>query len=203
MTQYRLSVHVDLRGFKGGLQRSLQRATDMVAFGLWASENASGTDNHDFPGAFFTVSPGENVRLDFDGKKREFPGWVLANGLRDCVEAVHAFLEEARRICSLWTSLVHVDRMTGAEWNNWRRKEEAEASDFHAMGLPGKFDVLIGYSPILATPLRDHILTINRGRNCLVHRQGKVTSRDTNTPEGLMVRWLKMQLIARDLEGVE
>ncbi len=201
MAEYKVSIHIDLGSFKGGLQRALQRATDMVAFGLWAAENAPPTDDHGVPGAFFQVSPAENIRLDFDGKKQAFPGWVLANGLRDCIEAAHTFLEEARRVCSVWVAFNGRSRMTGIEWNEWQRKEEAEALAFHRKGLPDKFDALAKHSATLVTPLKGHVLAINRTRNCLVHRYGIVTKLDTDSPDGFLVRWLKMEVIVRGLEG--
>lgn len=54
-------------------------------------------------------------------------------------------------------------------------------------------------------PLREEILSINKVRNCLVHRIGIVSSNDTNNTEKdtLILRYLDLVLLAQTTNGLE
>lgn len=73
---------------------------------------------------------------------------------------------------------------------------------FHGLGLPGKIDFLVTeYDPSLRPDLTDEVLSINKARNCMVHRNGIVSALDLNSDEGLLVRWIKMQIITKGPRG--
>jgi hypothetical protein len=88
----------------GFLRSALQRSVDIVAFGLHASESAQPVDPPlNIPGSFGQVSPAEDRALNVDQVRSEYHTWVLANGLRDCVEAIGPTLEWVRKTCFFWT----------------------------------------------------------------------------------------------------
>lgn len=45
------------------------------------------------------------------------------------------------------------------------------------------------------------VLSINTGRNCLVHRGGIVQAQDLDTQEGMLVRWRKWELVVVGVAG--
>ena len=130
--------------------------------------------------------------------KAAFETWVLTCGRRDAVEVLNVFLERARIAAasySLWEEFripgTRDARVPSGEWNT---KIVGGVDKFHRLGLPDKLERLTKYSPTLAPGLGDEVRAINQARNCLVHRGGTVTERDSNSPDGLVVKWEKVSL---------
>jgi len=76
----------------GALQRSIQRTLDLVSFGLQAAEKAKDIDRLLLPEIRMHFSIAENQKLDVESARKEFRQWVIASGLRDCVEAVNPLM---------------------------------------------------------------------------------------------------------------
>ena len=197
MTETTASIRVNLAALLGSLKRSIQRSIDLVSLGLMSAE-AAATEDMILPGAYLQLAIAGDKRRDLETIKNEFRAWVLEGGLRDCVEAIGSFLEEVRAVCAVW-SVAGQSPITGEQWNE---RIVHESRRFHRLGLPDKIAFLKErYHPALLNDLEDEILTINAARNCLVHRRGIVSGRDANSQEGLQVRWLKMELLAKGPEG--
>jgi hypothetical protein len=184
----------------GALQRSLQRTLDIVSFGLQAAEKAKDIDRLLLPEIRMHFSIAENRKLDVESARKEFRIWVIASGLRDCAEAVNPLMEEARKVCALYL-LAEKKRIKNVEL---QQKVFGPIRKYHRAGLPDKLKILREeYDPILIPELSDHVMSINAARNCLVHRKGIVAEQDLNTPDALMVRWRRKELLVRDDEGNE
>jgi len=194
----------------GVLQAELQRAVDLVAFGLRAADTATPVDLS-IPGVSSHVSPAQSRSLSIEEARAEFRSWILANGFRDCVEAIGPSLEWARKFCFIWTRpgdvTIQEDGtitlgaiISGEEWN----KEIIEgAKKFDFMGLANKLSHLeqkYGFRP---PSLHEHILTLNKARNCLSHRRGIVGEEDVNDPSGPFLRivWRRLQFTVRTEQG--
>jgi hypothetical protein len=197
------------------IQFELQRSIDLVAFGLQAAENLK-TDTLVFPEATFQVIPAQDKTMGVEGVRGAFKAWVLANGLRDFVDAIGPSLEWARKICFFWTrqgkvsakedgSLHLFAQIGGKEWNEQLLREGAE---FEYWSLRRKFDFLKQTYGFKVPDLSESILSISYARNCLTHRQGIVGPEDIRdtSQNKFVVIWKKMQLTAlgdtgsRDLE---
>jgi hypothetical protein len=189
----------------GILQTTLQRSRDLVAFGLQAADHAALVDLR-VPDSFLEVVPARNRALDPEGARSEFRTWVLANGLRDCVEAIGPTLEWVRKFCFFWTregSVTPLEdgkfrlsgRLTGDEWNT---NIVRGAAKFDRLPLPEKLIYLQKRYSWHRPELSDHILSLNAVRNCLVHRDGIVGGNDLKLSgdQGLSVRWRKGELVA-------
>jgi hypothetical protein len=197
-----VSLTVNLGLMVGVLQTSLQRVIDLVSFGMQAAANARDIDRLELPGVNFHMILAGNRKLDVEHAREEFQKWIVGAGLRECAEAINPLLEEARNACAVYRfagsgpTILKVgelkDKLFGAQ------------KKFHRDGLPDKIETLKKeYDPGIIPELTDHILSINKARNCLVHRRGIITKMDFNTADSLFVRWKKMELIARDEEGNE
>ncbi len=194
---HKLSAKVDLAALLGTLQRSLQRTLDIAAFGLIAAENAT-EQKLELPGAFFHMIPAQNVALDFETARNEFKRWALTGAMRDSVEAVHIFLDKARPICFLY-SVADQPKIMGDDWNKGMVRDTKK---FHRLGLPDKIKYLAEeYDSSLVSEVTEELLSINLARNCLAHRSGIVSDYDSNSEEGLMVRWRKMEIGATGSNG--
>jgi hypothetical protein len=194
----------------GEIQAALQRAIDLVGFGLQAADVSTPADLT-LPGVTGHVTAAADRAMTVEAARAEFRSWVLANGLREGVEAIGPALEWARKTCFIWTRRGSATRkedgkiqlsatLTGAEWNDGI---VAAASKFDRLPLPEKIDTLERQYGMAKVELRDHVLSINAARNCLAHRKGIVGLADLKTPtdRGLVVRWRKMQLSALGADG--
>ena len=189
----------------GILQTTLQRSRDLVAFGLQAADHAESVDLR-VPDSFLDVVPARDRGFDVEGARSEFRTWVLANGLRDCVEAIGPTLEWVRKLCFFWTREGPVTpledgkfrlsgRLTGDEWNT---NIVRGAAKFDRLPLPEKLSYLQKSYRWQRPELSDHILSLAAARNCLVHRDGIVGGKDLKLSgdHGLSVRWRKAELVA-------
>ena len=205
------SMKLQLKRPTGVLQTSLQRSVDLVSFGFHAA-NVTEPVELKIPGVFGHVVPAQNAALGIDAARTEFRSWVLANGLRDCVEAVGPTLEWVRKFCLIWTregSVVPAEdgrfrlsaRLSGAEWN---MHVVRGAVKFDRLPLPEKLRHLETQYSWQRPELSEDILSLNGARNCFAHRQGVVGPADVrNASDGaLSIRWRKLKL-AIETEGTE
>jgi hypothetical protein len=76
---------------------------------------------------------------------------------------------------------------------------------FHRLYLPQKIEkirTLFG-NDMVPLDLGECVLSINKARTCLVHRQGLVSPHDVNTTDtGLVVRWRQLSWEVADEAGV-
>lgn len=192
------------------LQQSLQRAVDLVSFGL---QMATGPlpPSLDIPGAKLQFTPVANHQLYAKDVVVLFQSWVLANGLRDYAEALGPTLEWARRHCVLWSQPGTVRRLangglrlgarfTGAVWNS---EIVAAAAKFDRLPLPNKMEHLEQKYGLQAPELWRSILSVNAVRNCLAHRQGVVGAADLKAPDedGLTATWRRMHFSVEGSQG--
>jgi hypothetical protein len=113
--------------------------------------------------------------------KEEFSRWIVACGFRELIETFSVFLDEVHRSCLVMRaakermatdSIVPLDR-------RFRR---------HPDGLHGKLDDLRGtFGVEMSEP--SFLLSINKARNCLVHRLGSVSREDCSDGRHLTVVW--------------
>jgi hypothetical protein len=104
---------------------------------------------------------------------------------------VGAFLEECRTIAALYR--LH-GNCTGADWNKATIEDKKK---FHELGLPAKIERLRKEFGV-ASKFEDHVLSLNRARNCLVHRLGIVSPKDVSAKGVLVVTWHALNLVAID-----
>jgi hypothetical protein len=176
--QYQLEarLRINLAGLSGTLHRRLQGLMNFVALGLKAAE-AYTDESLSLPDVEFPLklSNAAEVR-DPERVRREFKQWILAAGVRDAVEAFSMVLESAREILAAW-SISLVGEKVPIKLFNSRLVDEG--LEFHRKGFPGKLAFLRdNYSVNLPSTKEGYLLSINRARNCLVHRGGTVSFQD-------------------------
>ena len=201
MTGQTIQVNVNLDGLRGELQRALQKVMYLVATGMQSPMDIAPEK---------LQVPSSGVHIVFDGTlpwtgdeaKAEYVEWVLANGFRDALEAVNAFLESAHTVLCTFALM---DRQRAGERTTVGHWEELVANPgrkFHRFGLPDKLDALVtslGLS--LDGSLLAHLRSANDARNCLVHRSGVITSRDVNDQDALKVSWRRFHTYLEDEDG--
>ena len=199
MTQKTVKIepHVDLALLLGIVQANVQRSINRVAFGLHAA-NAKDESPLDIPGGLIqlVVYPSEHK---FDDLKANFTTWIIANGLRDCIETLDEFLIGVRQICAFW----HYFGPPGTRkfpYTEWKEKMYNADSDFRRWPLPRKFKELkrrFGFD--VPKEEKEDILSINLIRRCLVHGNGIVTDEFKNTRSGLRASRMAVPTRNQDL----
>jgi hypothetical protein len=197
--------HFQLQLPLGTLQGDLQRAVDLVGFGLQASEHGT-VANLEIPNVFGQVAPAQDHILDVDTARIAFRSWIIANGLRDCVEAIGPALEWARKFCFMWT---RPGNTTPIEGGNFRLEASLSGADWntHIVGGARKFDRLTLPDKLkhlnetygwTIPSMAEHVLSLNAARNCLAHRGGIVATADLKTADdpGLKILLRKLQIKA-------
>ena len=102
-----------------------------------------------------------------------------------------------RRVLAAWQLALRSrsGSISGAEWH---KITVSQQRSFDKGGLPDKIkDLQKAYSLALDPDLAGHLLSINRARNCLVHRGGIVQDDDLNEDGVLRVSWRRLALVIR------
>lgn len=127
----------------------------------------------------------------FDIQKNKYKSWLLTKGFEELIEGIKLTLVEAFRYVSIYN-------MFGGNTEKIETTLEKINKDFDELrehsgkqSLPALFEKI---RPYITSQLlyENHIKTLNKARNCLVHRKGKVTPEDTNTKNNtLKINWIR------------
>lgn len=183
------------------LQRSIQHFYDMVAVSLRVTGEAEEADLV-LPGSFLHLNLTEDEQKTFEKVREELLVWTLRCGMRDSLEALSNFLEDIREQCDLIGAVLSKPDgiIKGEEYNDLRKA----VKKFHGKGLPEKLEILSkDFGVTASTDLQERILSLNKARNCLVHRAGRVQPKDIGEGQiALEVNWLEWKLFARSPRGL-
>lgn len=199
MSEQHIHISINLDCLRGQLQRSLQKIIFLVSAGL-QNITALNSELLELPIPFKTVFD-DGLRWSDEVAQETYSELVLCNGFRDAIEAVGAALEEAHRVLTLWDLLDDNSqcKLSGAEWNAIFIDGDKH---FHRLGLPHKLSHLrLNHELFLDERLSSHLTSINKARNCLVHRNGIVSSRDLTTNTDLEVTWRRIYFFLQDADG--
>ena len=175
-----LTVRLNPAGIIAPLHRILSESLNNVALGLQAVEQYQTAVSPLLPTNLFHVGFGQ-VRAELSETelaelKAKYRTWLLTTAFGDFIQAVFAALREAYLYCeaaTTWTDFVSLEEMQGFI--------QGIASKGAKFDLP---TLLERVSKRLKAPLalHEHVLAINKVRNCLEHRHGIVTKLDLNDP---------------------
>lgn len=168
--EMRATIHINMDSIPGRLQVRLQWFINMVAFGLQASSSFE-SPRLALPDARITMQlSGDADAWDLAQVRKAFANWMLACGLRELVEEFSGSLAQSREFLAAWA--LGSGQITGEDWN---KRMVTEAQRFHKLGFPDKVEFLKDeYGVELPQDKHEDLLSINRARNCLVHRGGIV-----------------------------
>ena len=190
------TIRINLAGLTARIQRSLRRATNLVAIGLNAPTT---TTSETVTGGGIEFRYATNEPWTPDTAQHEWVQWILLNGFRDAAESLAIVVEEARVVLAAWRLKLDKSEVTLSDWNETIGREGRR---FHRLGLPDKINFLANqYGLRMDPPLVEQILTINGARNCLVHRGGKITERDRNCDAGFELHWRATVAVAQGPDG--
>ncbi len=196
MADTQISLHIDLAGLAGRMQRVLKATTNLVAIGLNAAPGIT-TDSFSIPDTpiqhqFDSNNPWSQVEA-----ATAWRSWILRNGFRDAAEAVGGTLEEVQSVLSFWHLAERQMALGGLQGEDWNTYVVQRGQQFHRRTFPQRLEFLEkNYSFAFDPNLLDQINTINIARNCLAHRGGVVTELDLNSDGRLEIRWSALVALA-------
>jgi hypothetical protein len=185
-----INIDVNLPALLGKLQVELQRLSDLTTIGLVGTPKVEEADYRE-PRDFAALQIASDKRMSLSKAREEFQTWCLKNSFTEAIDLLSAFLEECRTIAALFR--LH-GACTGSDLN---KAYIEDAKKFHELGFPKKIEHLRNEFGI-ASKFEDHVLSLNRARNCLVHRLGIVSPKDVDSGGRLVVTWHSLNLIAID-----
>jgi hypothetical protein len=192
-------IKVDLDGALRQLFRATYLIVERAAVGMQAVKSLDAVPpalSGEGPinlGILLEPRPMEQVRDDFTS-------WLLTATFRESIEEVSYFLENVRQVAAL---IRHVgpDGASARVVKEHALPTGPEAVSFNKLPLPGKLEHLKdAYG--LESSFTDMILSINRTRNCFVHRAGIVGEKDCKNGQ-MVLNMLGSWAVVRDPAGAE
>lgn len=190
-------VQINSDTILGTYQFELQKMLDTFNF---SNSTTIAQNEHTYQDIkpFLDISPAKNLKLSFDEVKSAFVEWNILNTTRDSVECVSNYLEEVYKYCTIIV-ISTKNNLTVNEWNDTLSKWKAS---FNRLGLPDKIELLKNSFNVQSN-FGEYIISINKARNCLVHRKGIVSERDIDVNQKLEVKWNTFRLKATSPDGNE
>jgi hypothetical protein len=180
-------VEVNLPASFAKLRVRLQRLVDLPSIGTIGVRKVTESEyqTSPFPESFQIAPDG---RIPYPAVVEEFIEWCLKNSFTEAIDCMSAFLEECRSLAAVVR--IGSNTTTVGEWN-------AEMNSFHRMGFPDKIAHLREEFGI-QSQFEEHVVSLNRVRNCLVHRLGIVGAKDVSQDAKLVIKWHALRMIIID-----
>ena len=190
-------ININLDGPSSKLYIQLQQLTDIFKFSKIANNCVQEKEfNEYYEFTQFQIAP--NHVLKFNEAKKRFHQWCLKNSFKDCLENLNLFLDECHLVCELLASRKN-DQIIGEDFN---RIVGPNKKKYHKEGLPKKIKILRDNFNVYS-PIEEHVMSLNKVRNCLVHRGGIVQQEDLNTERELVAKFREFQLIVMSPDKTE
>jgi hypothetical protein len=184
------SLAVNLLAMQGQFNAAIQRLLDAYAAAAAALPLVDDATYSSFAPSFLRVQA-QNTRLSRDGAVAEAEQWLRCTVIRDAIELTNLFLDECHLVSALF-KVTHDGKLRGEDYN---RIIDEEQKQFHKLGLPDKLEKM-RKSFAISVKLDPHVLSINRARKCLVHRNRVVSKEDVKDNDELAILWRTFELVA-------
>lgn len=184
-----MTMNINLDGLVGKLNIRLQYLSDVLKFSNTAVDNVKEQNYNDYC-AFAQLNTADNQKLSYDKAKTEFQEWCLRNSFRDCVETISIFLEECHLVCALLDARENC-RINIEDYNQIVSKGQKRFCD---LKFPAKIEHLRQKFSV-SSCLEEHVLSLQKVRNCLVHRSGIIGQQDLNADNELIAKFREIQFL--------
>lgn len=189
-----LKLIINLDAALASFQISVQHRIDFLTI---ASAGAAAVSERDYgKREFFSFFTAPNHRQSLESAREEFRSWCVMNSFKETIDHLSGFLEESR------TALALARLGPRFKGRDLTRVNVHERAAFNSLGLPEKIARLRRDFHV-SSKLEAHIVSLNRLRNCLVHRLGIVAPKDAGKGGSLSVKWRAMELVAKGEETAQ
>lgn len=190
-----VDIHVDLLAIHDGFLVQLQKLADIMrlAFSSLGTVTEAGYENFSF---FMTYDPAANRKLNFASAKTEMESWIVRSLVRDAVDFTSVLLDN----CRTASAFFRLKTKTAITKEEVERIPLQEKDEFNRLPIPEKLARLSSHYGV-SSELQSHFLSINRVRNCLVHRLGIVGRQDLDESQSLILRLRTNRFVALSPDG--
>jgi hypothetical protein len=190
-----LHVQVNLGALQGVLNVAIQHALDLAAFAVLTSQGATVQGPLSLPGLPVTFTAAPDRLLSVEDAPVKFRQWVIANAFREVSDALDGILNEARRICTVW-SFQGRGRIPVSEFRRETEREQVRfARNEPTASKPSRLRERYGL--VLSLEFDAYLAGMNGARNCIVHRRGIVGDEDLRGSAALVVSWLRTECVVK------
>lgn len=190
-----LKVQLNSKVILGNYQIELQKLLNIFNFSnstaIMQNENS-----YQYIKPFLDISPAKNLKLSFEEIKSAFIIWNITNIMRNSIECVSNFLEEVYIYCTI----IVISKKNNLTVNEWNETLSNGKVSFNRLGLPDKIEYLKNNYDVYSN-FDEYIVSINKARNCLVHRKGIVSERDIDINQKLEVKWNTFKIKTTSPDG--
>lgn len=167
------------------LNDKLSECTNAVFFGIDSlnktielPETLSDDEN-----SVFTHQP--VMQMDFEKSQINFKNWILKKGFEDLISSLTELMISFSYIIDLNRKILENPVQTIEGLQKLIYEKDKVNKKLHFPGLIKKVE------KSLKSPLnyKSEILSLNKVRNCLVHRNGTVEPQDFNVESGIELKW--------------
>jgi hypothetical protein len=201
MENQELTLTLDPAGVTRESLSIQESSSNNVLFGLQTIEN---TDNlkhpHDLSDneGFFIYSVSDKKESP-EIQRKKYKDWLIKKGIEDLIKGVNLTLIDTYKYGLLFKSKDDIKTI-----DDVNEIIDLVTKKTKRLGLPNLFNEIRQF---LSEPLahEENILSINRIRNCLVHRNGYVTDIDLNglPNDQLKLDCKKIKLVKKNKDGEE
>lgn len=185
----RVTVNVNLPAALGMLETRLQQLVDLILIGVTGVRKVEEAEYKVSP---FAASQQLADPLPYSRVKDEYLYWSLKNAFTEAIDRMGEFLEECRVLAILHG--LGSTTIAGGDWNRiWTIEREA----FDKKSFPKKIEYL-REKCATSFQFEEHALILNQARNCLVHRLGVVSKKDSKGEEFFTIKWRALRLVIID-----
>lgn len=194
--KFNLTITLHPNGVVHPILKLMKECSETISFGLKLSENIKTLPEELTSEDTFMRLQFDKPDNDIESQKVKYKDWLITKGLEDLIKGINLSLIEA----FFFVSVFHL-----VKENALKTIQEVEKKFTHLRAtankkpLPG---LLSKITPHLAAPLlyEKEIISLNRVRRCLVHRNGIVSKEDVNDIDAnvLKVEWLRLRLVYED-----
>lgn len=127
----------------------------------------------------FRVIPDNISDAEIGHIKEEFEKWIIVNGLRELVESFAIYLDRIHTACLLMAT--NKSAISAEDANTFGVAFERKGLEQKLSSLKNRFSV--------ATDKEVYLASINRARNCITHRNGRVGPKDVGEDNIFHLKW--------------
>ncbi len=189
-----IEINISLDVLKNKYLAKIQNLRDVIYF-LESGTELVTEDHLEKTRHFLSFEPMLQSKLGFEESKEKANSWLLCAFLRDSIEITGLFLDECLQVCSL-IEIVAKGRSTEDEL---KKITENFPKKFHSLHFPQKIEALTRKFEI-KSPIESCILSLNKARTCLVHRQGRVAKQDVDESNKLKITLKSQKIIATGVQ---
>lgn len=190
---------VNLEAIRAPYLTSLQRTLNVLAVSQAAISRVTEAEYSTYgKSGVLSVNPANAAQLSLLEAKEEAAAWHLRNAFRDAIDVTGLFLDRVRDAAAI-ARAPKAGTLTRGTLHNLLT---TEATEFSKLGIAKKVQILredLG----LELHFYQHIFSINRIRNCLVHRLGVVSQVDVDGNDELRFTYRALEFFFLEPNGTE